>query len=194
MHERALANPVSRPWTRLRAWARRAATRPDVLLFSGAMAILALHAAVDSFIAPEPGTRPLTTCCEGRRRLRSSWLQRSLPAPPRGGARGPRGGLRCAGARGSHPGDRRRARRRRPRRGLDGFPSGSGRLLLLGRRSPALAFAQARPASLASPCRDRLGAVLAATGWSCRSRSRSSPRIVRGRMSARPTSAGHTRR
>lgn len=58
MHERALTNPVSRPWTRLRAWARGAATRPDVLLFSGAMTILALHVAVDSFIAPEPGTRP----------------------------------------------------------------------------------------------------------------------------------------
>ena len=51
-------HPVSRPWTRLRAWARGAATRTDVLLFSGAMAILAVHAAVDSFIAPEPGTGP----------------------------------------------------------------------------------------------------------------------------------------
>ena len=57
MHDRALANPVSRPWARLRAWAHGAATRPDVLLFSGATTILALHVAVDSFIAPEPGTR-----------------------------------------------------------------------------------------------------------------------------------------
>ena len=31
-------------------------SEPDVLLFSGAMAIVALHAAVDSFVAPEPGT------------------------------------------------------------------------------------------------------------------------------------------
>jgi hypothetical protein len=30
-------------------------SEPDVLLFSGAMAIVALHAAVDSFVAPEPG-------------------------------------------------------------------------------------------------------------------------------------------
>jgi uncharacterized protein len=35
-------------------------TRPgaQVLLFSGAITVLALHAAVDSFIAPEPGTGP----------------------------------------------------------------------------------------------------------------------------------------
>jgi fermentation-respiration switch protein FrsA (DUF1100 family) len=33
-----------------------AVTRTDVLVFSGAMAIMAVHAAVDSFIAPEPGT------------------------------------------------------------------------------------------------------------------------------------------
>ena len=36
---------------------RRGPARHDVVLFSGLMAILALHAAVDSFIAPEPGTR-----------------------------------------------------------------------------------------------------------------------------------------
>ncbi len=72
MRERVLPHPVTRPWTRLRARARRAATQPDVLVFSGAMAILALHAAVDSFIAPEPGTGPSITCCEGRFRLQSS--------------------------------------------------------------------------------------------------------------------------
>ena len=33
-------------------------SEPDVLLFLGATAILALHAAVDSFVAPEPGTSP----------------------------------------------------------------------------------------------------------------------------------------
>jgi uncharacterized protein len=31
-------------------------SEPDVLLFSGATAIVSLHAAVDSFVAPEPGT------------------------------------------------------------------------------------------------------------------------------------------
>jgi uncharacterized protein len=56
MHDHALRDPVSRPWTRLRVWARGAATQRDVLVFSAAMAIIALHAAVDSFIAPEPGT------------------------------------------------------------------------------------------------------------------------------------------
>ena len=35
-----------------------ASVRLDVLLFSSAAVILALHTAVDSFIAPEPGTRP----------------------------------------------------------------------------------------------------------------------------------------
>ena len=33
-------------------------SQPDVLLFSGATAAVALHALVDSFIAPEPGTSP----------------------------------------------------------------------------------------------------------------------------------------
>jgi hypothetical protein len=36
--------------------AKLASARLDVLLFTGATAILAAHAAVDSFIAPEPGT------------------------------------------------------------------------------------------------------------------------------------------
>ena len=33
-------------------------SQPDVLLFSGATAVVALHALVDSFVAPEPGTSP----------------------------------------------------------------------------------------------------------------------------------------
>jgi fermentation-respiration switch protein FrsA (DUF1100 family) len=47
---------MPRSQARLRTWVREAVTRADVLVFSGAMAIVALHAAVDSFIAPEPGT------------------------------------------------------------------------------------------------------------------------------------------
>ncbi len=35
-----------------------ASARADVALFSGAIAILALHTAVDAFLAPEPGTGP----------------------------------------------------------------------------------------------------------------------------------------
>lgn len=37
---------------------RVASVRLEVLLFSGAIAIVALHAAADSFLAPEPGTGP----------------------------------------------------------------------------------------------------------------------------------------
>ena len=70
----------------------------DVLLFSGAMAILALTLPWTRSSPPSRGKAPLITCCEGRSRLRSSRWQRSLPAPPRWGARGPRRGLRCAGA------------------------------------------------------------------------------------------------
>ena len=65
MHDRALPHPVSGPWTRVRAWARGTATQPDVLVFSGASAILALHATTDSFIAPEPGTGPLDHLLRG---------------------------------------------------------------------------------------------------------------------------------
>lgn len=46
--------PRSDLWLRTRL--RGAVTRADVLIFSGAMAISALHVAVDSFIAPQPGT------------------------------------------------------------------------------------------------------------------------------------------
>ena len=65
MHDRALLHPAMQPWTRLRVWAREAATQPDVLIFSGAMAILTLHAATDSFIAPEPGTGPFDHLLRG---------------------------------------------------------------------------------------------------------------------------------
>ena len=37
---------------------RRLASRSESLLFAAATAVVAAHAAVDSFIAPEPGTRP----------------------------------------------------------------------------------------------------------------------------------------
>src|ERR1044072_7390103 len=47
---------MARPQPRLWRPKHEAVTRTDVLVFSGAMAIMAVHAAVDSFIAPEPGT------------------------------------------------------------------------------------------------------------------------------------------
>jgi uncharacterized protein len=43
---------------RLQLTLKRVSVRLDVLLLSGAIAILALHATVDSFLAPEPGTGP----------------------------------------------------------------------------------------------------------------------------------------
>lgn len=56
MHDQALHQHAARTTPRRRAWPRDAVARTDVLVFSGAMATIALHAAVDSFIAPEPGT------------------------------------------------------------------------------------------------------------------------------------------
>jgi uncharacterized protein len=56
MHEPALHLCAARLRTKPRPDQRIASARLDVLLFSGATAVLALHAAVDSFIAPEPGT------------------------------------------------------------------------------------------------------------------------------------------
>jgi uncharacterized protein len=55
MHDQALPQHAARPARRRVAW-RDAVARKDVLVFSGAMSIIALHAAVDSFVAPEPGT------------------------------------------------------------------------------------------------------------------------------------------
>src|SRR6187401_1813787 len=57
MHDSALHLPRSDSWRRLPV-AIGGAARPDVLLFSGAAAVVALHALVDAFVAPEPGTGP----------------------------------------------------------------------------------------------------------------------------------------
>ena len=55
MHDSALHLPRSDSWPRLPV-AIGGAARLDVLLFSGAAAVVALHALVDAFVAPEPGT------------------------------------------------------------------------------------------------------------------------------------------
>ncbi len=47
------------------AWARGRTTRHDALVFSSALAIIALHAAIDSFVAPEPGTGPFDHLLRG---------------------------------------------------------------------------------------------------------------------------------
>ena len=57
MHDSALRLPRSDSWLRLPV-AVGGAARLDVLLFYGAAAVVALHALVDAFVAPEPGTEP----------------------------------------------------------------------------------------------------------------------------------------
>ena len=58
MREHALHLLGSRSRPRLPLAEKIASARLDVLLFSGAIAVVAAHAAADSFIAPEPGTGP----------------------------------------------------------------------------------------------------------------------------------------
>jgi len=58
MHEPAIELPRVGAGARLRFAQDVVSARPDVLLFSGATAIIAVHASLDSFVAPEPGTGP----------------------------------------------------------------------------------------------------------------------------------------
>ena len=58
MHEPAIGLPRVLRGARLPLARRVESARLDVLLFSGATAIVAVHAIVDSFAAPEPGTGP----------------------------------------------------------------------------------------------------------------------------------------
>jgi hypothetical protein len=58
MREHALHLPGSRSRPRLPRVDGVASARLDMLLFSGAIAVVAVHAAVDSSIAPEQGTGP----------------------------------------------------------------------------------------------------------------------------------------
>ena len=56
MHEPAIELPKGGRWPRLPLALELGRSRVETLLFSSALAVLSLHAAVDSFIAPEPGT------------------------------------------------------------------------------------------------------------------------------------------
>ena len=58
MREHALHLPRWRSRPRLPRAEKIASARLDVLLFSGAIAVVAVHAATDSFITSEPGTGP----------------------------------------------------------------------------------------------------------------------------------------
>ena len=151
----------------------------ETLLFSGATAVVALHAAVDSFIAPEPGTGPRDHLAARPRHTRAP--DRGglpLPAPARRCTGSDRGGARRTRARGSRARDRGRPRRRRARRGLDRLPARPGRPRpARARGRTRLALAQAGPAPLAPPRRRSRSSrsSSAHTGSSSRSRWRSSP-------------------
>ena len=56
MHDQALQGDAARSSPARSATSRAGRAGKDVLVFSGALVIIALHAIVDSFIAPEPGT------------------------------------------------------------------------------------------------------------------------------------------
>ena len=179
------------------AFARTAARgRLDRLLFLAATAIVALHAAVDSFIAPEPGTGPGDHLLRGSASLALLARQPSAIRACARRAGRPRGDPGRARSRRSEPRDRGRARGRRPRRGLDRVPPPPGRTGIArerGRSLVAHAQAGAAPVPAASWHRN-WRPWSASTGSSFRSRSESSPRTGRVLMSPQPTSAGHTRR
>ena len=77
-------------------------SRVELLLFSGAIAVLALHAAVDSFIAPEPGTGPGDHLLRGGVTLAilsgSAYLYPRLPAGARAAIAAVLGALALEGA------------------------------------------------------------------------------------------------
>ena len=120
----------------------------------GAAAIVALHALVDSFVAPEPGTGPDDHLLRGLGVARL--LALAAVAYPRLSARAdvrrspPSLGVARARRRGAR--DRGRACGRRPRRGLDRLPAPPVRpaAARAGRGAP-MALAQARPVSLPPP-------------------------------------------
>ena len=197
MHEPAveLQRVSWRP--RLPLAAKVASARLDVLLFTGATAILAAHAAVDSFIAPEPGTAPSDHLLRGLATFSVLALASGrLSAAARGWAGGARGGAWRPRAGGSGSRDCRRPRRGRPRRGLDGFlllPVGAALLALSAALALALAQARSAPLPAASGDRGRSGASDVLARRSGRDR-RSSRRTARARTSRPPTSGARTRR
>ena len=123
---------------------------------------LAAHAAVDSFIAAEPGRRRRPPLARARHVLRAGPRRGRLSALAGGRAGGARGGLRAPRARGSGTRDRGRAGRGRPRRGLDGFLLSRSASAARTLRGGALALAQGWPASLLPPSGIALAAVLVA--------------------------------
>ena len=56
MHDQALQGDAARSTPARSTTSRAGGTGRDLIVFSGALVIIALHAIVDSFIAPEPGT------------------------------------------------------------------------------------------------------------------------------------------
>src|SRR5918993_346775 len=81
MRDHAAALPQAGGSALLQPAARLASARRDVLLFAGAIAIVAVHAAVDSFLAPEPGTAPGDHVVRGLTTF--AVLTLAAPPPPR---------------------------------------------------------------------------------------------------------------
>ena len=109
-----------------------------------------------------------TTCCAGSASLALLALAAfAYPRLPAGGRAALAAVLGVARARRSGARDRRCARGRRPRRGLDRLParSRSALVLLALAAVAALALAQARPVSLPPPSRDRAREPSLAAYW-----------------------------
>ena len=179
------------PLANVRAWARET----DRLVFTLAAAVIALHAAVDSFFAPEPGTGPATTCCAAVPRSRCSRWRRRYPTPARGRTRrvaAVLGVLALEGAGLAIADARAVGARGEDWTGFLLLPVG---IVLCGSPS-SCSGARGSPAGSATcaEARSRSRAVLAAYWLVVRSQSGSSRRTARVRPSSPPSSAGRTRR
>ena len=173
-----------------------ASVRLDVLLFSSAAVILALHTAVDSFIAPEPGTRPGDHLLRGVASLvliaLTAFVFPRLPAGGRAAMAAAIGAFALEAAVLAIADARAVGARGEDWTGFLLLPVGIALLVL----SASLLWRSRRPGRLptcAGPG-SRLQSPWRRTGSSCRSRSRSSPRIARARMSCRPISGARTRK
>ena len=102
MHDQALQGDAARSSPARSATSRAGRAGRDVLVFSGALVIIALHAIVDSFIAPEPGTGASDHLMRGLASLAVLALAVAvyprLPAGGRAGLAGVFGALALQGA------------------------------------------------------------------------------------------------
>ena len=169
--------------------------RTDVLVFSAATAVLALHVAVDSFIAPEPGTAPGDHLLRGAASLAvliiGAAVYGRLPAGGRAGLAAVLGVLALEGAALAVADARGVGARGEDWTGFLLCPSG---VVLVG---SAAIFSGARANRAGSATSVEPASWLRSrwplTGSSSRSRSRFLLPIVRVRMSRPPSSGAPTR-